>query len=385
MKVTKLRANLEVDFEPYNLIEISRARLLHNYDHLKSFSSGEVLPVIKSNGYGHGIQQVAQVLSEKNPPYLVVDSYLEALAVREVVKTPVLVLKPILPQNIPMLQFKDIALAVQTVEELQALKNAKAKVNVHLEVDSGMRRAGLDPRELDDALQIIKKTKRLKLDGIMSHLADADNPTDSTYSNKQVALFDKIIEKVKEAGFNPPLIHLSQTAGAPKVRSKYANAIRPGIGLYGVNPYSPSDPQYDSLDKLQPIMRLTSRIAKVRELKPGARISYNGMYRVPKDMRVATLPIGYYEGVKRELSNKARLTSEHGEHRILGRICMNYTMIDVTGKDIYEGDLVTVISHNKKDPNSVQQLCDRFHFFNYEFITKLDASLSREVVDDFSE
>ena len=284
------------------------------------------------------------------------------------------------PENVELLDTSKCSYVVQDAEGLKAFSKLRKTVRIHLELNTGMNRLGLSAAELPTYLQTIKKYPNLTLEGVMTHLADADNELDDTFTRLQVEEFDRTLEGIRKSGFNPKYIHVAQTAGSTKVRSNYANSIRLGIGLYGINPLNKSDNHYKDLQLLKPVMELKSTIIKVIELKKGDRVSYNGIYIAPGNMKIGVLPLGYYEGVPRELSNKGVVTYNNVELPIVGKICMNHTMIQLDKTNIKVGDEVTIISKESSMPNSVERICNNYKLFNYYLITKLSSSLRRVIV-----
>ena len=367
-------------YETLNHITLSRAAVLHN---VAAIQAGHpkfgIIPVLKSNAYGHGLREMAQILNDTECPLLAVDGYFEAGKIRHLTRHRILVLGYILPQNVPLLDTKRCSFVVQDIAGLEAFGQLRRSVRVHLELNTGMNRLGLRTDELPPYLQVLKKYPNLKLEGIMTHLADADNGADDSFTERQTKEFDAAVGKILAWGFRPKYIHIAQTAGSAKVDSAYANALRLGIGLYGINPLSPDDPSYSKLAGLRPVLELTSTIIKTIDLAPGDRVSYNGIFTAKKPMRIAVLPLGYYEGVPRELSNNGAVT--HGNHTlpIVGRVCMNHTMIDVGDSSLRVGDTVTVFSANPAEPNSVARLSVEHHLFPYSLLTGLSSSIRRDI------
>jgi alanine racemase len=359
-------------FQPLNRIELNRARLLYNVAYIQQQHPGiEVIPVLKGNAYGHGIQPVAEILRGSSCRLLAVDGYFEAELIRETTKHQVLVMGYILPQNIHLLDTRHCSFVVQDLAGLRAFAALGKPVRIHLELNTGMNRLGLSPTELPAYLEALKANPSLKLEGIMTHLADADNALDTSFNRRQQQAFDGQVEHILAQGFRPRFIHLAQTAGSAKIHSRYANAIRLGIGTYGINPLQPTDPHHQKLQALQPVLELKSTIIKVLELQPGDKVSYNCTFTAPAPMRVGVLPLGYYEGVPRALSNQPP---------IVGRVCMDHTVIDLTGSDLQVGDEVTVISNDSASPNSVADLEANHGLFAYSTLTGLSSSVRRKIV-----
>ena len=367
------------DYKTLNTIEISRSRLLSNYSLFRKNTSLGIIPVLKANAYGHGISQVAEILNDTDCELIAVDGYFEASKILDVTKKKILVLGYILPENFHLLNVSKCSFVIQDIEGLKRINDMNKPVNVHIEINTGMNRLGIDPSELDSFLDHIGRYSNINLEGVMTHLADADNEVDSSYSVSQAELFDKSVEQILSLGFNPKYIHIAQTAGSVKIQSKYANTMRLGIGLYGLNPLSIKDKSHNNLSELKPVLSFTTTIVKKSDLKKGDRVSYNGIFSAPNDMTIGVLPLGYYEGIPRQLSNVGLV--KHGDKYlpIVGRVCMNHIMISLEGQDLYVGDKLIVISNNSEDKNSVQQICMDHDLFNYSLVTCLSESTRRVI------
>jgi len=365
-------------YRTLNRIELQQAALLHNF-HLFQARHPQlsIMPVLKGNAYGHGLREIARMLDDAPCGLLVVDGYFEAGAIRRSSRHRVLVLGYILPENVPLLDTKRCSFVVQDIAGLEAFGRLGRAVHIHLEINTGMNRMGLRPDEVDAYLAAVKRFPLLHLEGVMTHLADADRPAGDAATRAQTELFDKCVGRILAAGFTPRFIHIAQTAGSSKVQSRYATALRLGIGLYGINPLCPDDPQYAALQSLRPVLSLKSTIVRTIAVRPGERIGYNGTYGVTESMRIGVLPLGYYEGVPRELSNSGVVTAGSRALPVTGRVCMNYTMIDLRGSSLAAGDEVTVISADPLQPNSVVRLSADHHLFPYTILTALSSSVRR--------
>jgi alanine racemase len=222
-----LRRLTSNDFRPLNHIELSRANMLQNVALVQRQHPGaEIIPVLKGNAYGHGIEQVAEILHSSPVRWLAVDGYFEAAKIRDVCKQRLLVLGYIRPENTHLLDSKRCSFAVQDIAGLRAFGALGKPVRIHLELNTGMNRLGLQTDELDAYLSVLREYPKLELEGVMSHLADADNADSQNFSHYQSHRFDTQVAHILAAGFTPKLIHLANTAGSVKAASKYANAAR---------------------------------------------------------------------------------------------------------------------------------------------------------------
>lgn len=368
-------------FLPLNYIEISKSNFLHNIEVFRALTDRPVIPVLKANAYGHGLREIASIVGAADVPFVAVNAYEESQVVREVCDKPVLVMGALDSENILTLETNNTWYSVSRIDTIEAWGKRGDPVTIHIEIETGMKRNGIDMSELPALLACLKKYPNITVDGVMSHLADADNPETDDFVEEQIKRFDEAVAQVRAAGFSPTWIHLAQSAGSSRVLSKETNAVRPGIALYGLNPLERNDQQFEAIQKTKPVMKVISRIGAVQTLEPGESVSYSRTYTATKKERIGVLPFGYYEGLPRSLSNQAIFFGPNGEQLpIRGRICMNHTMIDITDTDLTIGDPITVISANREDPNSIDSLCQEFNLFNYEFAVNVNEMTERIVV-----
>jgi len=361
-----------------NLIEIHQKAILANYDLVKAVNPGsEVWPVLKSNAYGHGIQQVAQILKQRSFAYIVADSYYEALKIREISHQPVLLIGYTPPENFPIMDFRGLALAIYDLATIHALGKLGKKIAVHIKINTGMNRQGIKLARIPEFIDVLRLYPQLKLEGICSHLADADGEN-VLYTNKQAAEFSQAVSAFEQTGFSIKYKHLANTAGSAKAFPN-VNAIRLGIGLYGFNPLHPKDPEHKKLQGLKPALRFISTITNVTKLQPGEKVSYNCTYTAEKRMSVGVLPVGYYELYDRRLSNKGFVKCGGQFFPIVGRVCMNLTVIDLQDTGAKVGDKVEVISLNHTDKNSITTMATTCGTIPYEILVKINESTRRVV------
>ncbi len=367
-------------YETYNVIEISRNNLLHNLHFFQNQNPNQlVIPVIKSNAYGHGLREVSSILESAGVKLVAVDGYFEANTVIETTSCDVLVMGAVRPENAHIVNTKRCSFVVQDIDTLRAFAELNKKVRIHLELNTGMNRLGLSENELAPYLSFLKSNPQLQLEGVMSHLADADNPSND-FTIRQAELFNSMVGHILSEGWNPKYIHLAQTAGTTKISNHQTNALRLGIGLYGINPLQPDDDQYQNLEKLKPVLSLKSTVIKVQELTKGDKVSYNGIFTATSPTRIGVLPVGYYEGYPRSLSNKGIVTYKQKPQPVVGRVCMNHTMINITDSDSKVGSVVTLIDTDQNAPNSVKNICKDHDLFSYQLVTGLSEKVKRIVV-----
>lgn len=374
--------SLEKDFDVYNHIYISKSALLNNFDLLRQFSpSRTIIPVLKSNAYGHGLEQVAEILKTRSFPYIAVDGYFEALKIRQISKQPVLIMGAIDPKNYSKINPQKFTFVVHDKATIEAMGKSQKRFLVHVEIETGMNRHGVKPKDLNNFIKLIKKYPNITVEGVMSHLADADNPTDTDFTAEQVAEFDKAVETVLKHDITPKFIHIAQSAGCTKIKSKYANTIRTGLALYGFSPLSKADPFSGQYKQLLPVLSMDSTLTKIQNVAKDDSVSYSRTYIAKHKTKIGVIPFGYYEGLPRSLSDRGLVKIFGNYYRIAGRICMNHTMIDLKDTNLATGNSVNLISHNSKDKNSAINLSKKYNLFIYEFLTNLNQNIRRTIVD----
>jgi len=366
-------------FAVFNEITLDVSAMRHNIKFLERASKLGVIPVLKSNAYGHGISQIASVLDQLGTRIVAVDSYYEAIRARNAFSGRILVMGSICRDNVKHLKNKRISYVVQTTDDLHAFGKTRRRFDIHLEINTGMNRLGLKPNGIQAYLRVLKKFKNLRLEGIMTHLASADAPEDSS-AEQQVKMFDEAVEKILAAGFSPDIVHVANSAGVGRAKSRFANFVRPGIAIYGIDVLSEKDKRFKNFEKLKPVLELRSTIIKVINLKKGEMVGYGGSFVAPRPMRIGILPLGYYEGVARALSNSGVVTAPNGQELpVVGRVCMNHTMVDLSSTRLIEGNKVIVINRDSKARNSVMGLQREFGLFSYETLARLSESIRRVV------
>jgi alanine racemase len=379
--IDTLLKQFEQEFATHNHIEVSRSAILHNIESFERLSDKQAIPVLKGNAYGHGIELVARILKGRSLPYVAVDGYFEALRVREVSSQPVLVMGAIMPENYARMKYDNFAFVVQDAASIDALGKTGKRIKVHLECNSGMNRYGAKLTEMAILTKRILSYDSLELEGVMSHLADSDGDTLTTVSDA-VDIFDACVDTVREAGAHPTMFHVAQSAGSLKAKSRYANIIRLGIGTYGINPFPTGHALSGMLHaELRPALKLVSTITKIIDLEKGDKVSYNYTFTAPKKMKIAVLPLGYHEGINRILSNVGAVKIGESFTPIVGRVCMNHTMLSLDDVDAKVGDSVTVYSNASDDRNAIDMIANEHHLFNYTMLTDLSPDVRRVLVD----
>ena len=306
--------------------------LVHNLTQFrKALVPGcDVMTVVKANAYGHGAVETAKVLIRQGVSRVAVVSIEEGIALRQAgINAPIVILGPLFPEQFTDLFAHQLTPVVSDAGMLPKLAQAASSFQtpypIHLKVETGMGRLGLTQEELADLFGSQGFPRTLHLEGLMTHLADADGPaTQST--QQQLTQFRNTVDIVTASGFRVPLIHAANSGGAIRFPEAQFSLVRPGIMLYGYHTLPESVPVPD----LKPVLSLRTSIAQLRTVQPGHKVSYNGTFTATQPTRIAVLPIGYADGVSRHLSNRGHVLIHGQRAPIAGLVCMDMMMVDVT-------------------------------------------------------
>ena len=331
----------------------------------------KIIGVVKADGYGHGAVQTAKAIEEDAAGYAVATAE-EALELRgNGIKKPVLVLGPVPECQYGSMVEQEIRTAVFDLTRAERLSETAVSMGmtarVHIAVDTGMNRIGLRPGR--EQAQVVKEIAGLP--------ARADE-ADKTSAREQLQAFLDFSQMVKEAGVSIPILHCANSAGIMDLKESHGTAARAGIILYGLYP---SDQVQREALFLEPAMELKSFITYIKEIGPGAAVSYGGTFVADRPMRLATVSIGYGDGYPRSLSNKGEVLVHGTRARILGRICMDQLMIDVTRiPEAREGDEVTLLGRDGTEEITMEELADLSGRFHYEIPCLMGKRLPRVYV-----
>lgn len=367
-------------------VEINKKALIFNLQQFRRKIGGraEIIPVIKSNAYGHGFLEVARFCDTCNLiNKIAIVSLAEALGLRKnKIKKPIIVLSFFDFEDLKKMgekELKNIALPIYDLSTAQKLNNfAKKrgiKIEIHLKIDTGASRIGFWPKELIKNAESLKKLNNLEIEGIFSHFASSEE--DKKYTQKQLRTFSQTISELKKGGINPPLKHIACTAAALAVPQSQYNAVRLGIGLYGL--YPSLQIKKMNLIKLKPVLSWKTRLIQVRKIPKNTLIGYGGAYQTRCQTRLGIIPVGYWDGLDRKLSNCGQVLFKGKKCAILGRICMNLTMIDLTGLNAKTGDKVTLIGKQGGAEITADDLAKKINTINYEVVTRVNPQIKRIV------
>ncbi len=394
-------------------IEIDKKAIKHNFSVFKKNipKSCKFLAVVKSNAYGHNLMEFSKEMEKLGADFLGVDSIVEAITLRrEGIKIPILVLGYTLPEMLPEAVEKDISVAVSSFEMLeeirkmdsrfhgndkkrgndmemdcfaslapsaQAGKTEGRKLRIHIKVDTGMGRHGFLVKEIDDVVKILKSLKNVNIEGLFTHFSSAKDPKDLDYTKGQIENFNKWSEAFRNVGFNV-IRHACATSGTILFPESHFDMVRIGIGLYGIYPSEEIEKTLAKKLGLIPVMTWKTIIAEIKKLPKGSRIGYDGTEILKRDSVVAICPIGYWHGFVRALSGIGKVLVNGQSAKVLGRVCMDIIMIDVTSiKGVKVGNEVVILGSSGKKDIGINDIIGKIGASGYEFITRINPLIKR--------
>lgn len=344
---------------------IDLGALAHNARFLQEKAGGrDMMGIIKADAYGHGVIPALKTLKSLGWSLFGVATIEEALEIRAQGEDfDILILGTTSPEDFPVCAERNISFAVHDRASLEAALALEAPAKVHIKVDTGMRRVGFDPKEL---LTLTEELKELGPIGIYTHLARADEE-DKSSAKGQIALFKETLETLQEKGLSFQWIHYANSAGILELELSFSNLVRAGVSLYGL---SPGEKQHT---ELQPVMRWESRILAIHSIGPGEGVSYGHRFVAEEPMRIATVPIGYADGYKRQMSGKIAAWIDGQECRQLGRVTMDQVIFDVTHTNAKVGEEVELMGSHIP----CERLAIAADTINYEIVTTLGRRMRK--------
>lgn len=360
--------------------DIDLIALIHNLQQVRNCCSGGqgVLVVVKADAYGHGAVQVSRALEKEGVEMLGVATAEEGIALREAgIKKPVLVFGGCYPGQEAMFVTQQLTAVVFSLQDLKRLDaygtDHNLRFPVHLKCDTGMGRVGFLPREIPELIEVLTSGRGIEIAGLMSHLACADEP-DSPLTQNQIACFRDILQRLESAGVRPPAIHLCNSAGLAAWRVPECTLVRPGIMLYGSYPA----PEFREKLDLRPVMTLSTEIALLRSIDAEQGVSYGHIYTTRRETLLATLPVGYADGYNRLLSNCGEVLIRGQKAPVVGRVCMDWIMVDVTDiPGVTRGDRVVLLGYDGELQISVEDWASKVDSISYEVFCGISQRVPR--------
>ncbi|MGD8979770.1 MAG: alanine racemase [candidate division WOR-3 bacterium] len=358
--------------------EISLNRLIDNYRIVrKAVGSAKIMAAIKADAYGHGAIEVARILESEGIYMFGVAGIEEGIELREAgIRSKILVLSPILYNQIDATLEYDI---IPTVSELgffeildKKLKSLGRPYLVHVEIDTGMTRTGFPIDQAKQAIETIASSPCVKIDGVFSHFPLAD--ANGSFTKGQIARFRQIIDEIRPSEVDLGSVHLANSSGIFKWPNSHHNLVRPGIALYGLR----SSPNLTYQGDFKPVMALKSRVVNVRVVDAQTPISYGHTFATKRRSQIATVSVGYGDGYPRLLSNKGEVLIRRRRAPIVGTVCMDLIMVDITDMpDVRVGDIVTLFGQDGAAEISVEECAIKANTIVYEITSGIGPRVAR--------
>jgi alanine racemase len=342
------------------------------------------MAVIKANAYGHGLEIIAKAAAESGEVgYFGVATEEEGAELRKLTTLPIVVLTTALENEIDTFLKHDLEFTLCEYHELEAIASSAAslgkKAKVHLKVDTGMRRIGVEPKDaLEFANAIARHSDKIEFKGIATHFATSDE-IEQSFFQKQVKIFSDVVQSIRSAGISVPLAHAANSGAIlqnPAISS--FDMVRPGIMLYGYPPASEIQEKYGK--ELEPVLELVSSVVFTKRIKAGEGVSYNLRWKADRDTNIATVPAGYGDGYPRLLTNKTSAMIHGKLYPVRGTICMDQIMIETGDDEVRIGEDVILISSRQAEI-SAMGIANKIGTIPYEILTNITARVPRILQD----
>lgn len=359
-------------------INVNLEAIRHNYAEVRRHvpAGQKILCVVKSNAYGHGLEAVAQALAGVGADFFGVRDIEEGIRLRRSgIETPILFLLGILDKAFDEVIEHGLTPVVFDLETATAfnqhLKTKQLRHSIHVKIDSGMTRLGVPAAQAAAFFEELRALDHLKVEGVLTHLADA---TDQEYTRKQTQAMTAVRQQLIGAGWEIPLWHFANSIGAIRELFPESQMVRAGLVLYGAYPA----PAIKSEIALQPALEWTTQVLDIKEVAAGTPVSYECTFVTRRPSRIAVLPVGYADGYPRLLSNRGQVLVRGQVAPIVGRICMDLSMVDVTDiADVVRADRVTLIGENGGHVITAEDVAQWADTISYEILANISTRVPR--------
>ena len=370
-------------------VELDRTAPEHNLRQLRAGAAPGVIAcaVIKSNAYGHGAARMASLLPSAE--WFGVNSLEEGLELRgQGVTRPVILLGHVALAELEAAVEADLALTVynrETIERLSSFASLPRTARIHVKVDTGTARQGVLPGDLEDFLGLVKRSRNLSLEGISTHYANIEDTLNHDYAALQISRFETALGVVDRTVGRPPFVHTACTAAALLFSSTHFTMLRSGIGLYGLWPSRETllaaREKGGAVQDFHPVLTWKTRIVQIKTIDEGSYVGYGCSYRTMRKTLLGVLPVGYADGYDRALGNRAHVLVRGRRAPVIGRICMNLCMVDLTdvpGARLEEE--VVLLGSSGEERITAETMAEWAGTINYEIVTRISPLLPRKIV-----
>lgn len=368
--------------------EVNLDHIAHNVHEIQRITNekAEIMGIVKADAYGHGVMEVAKTLLANGVTRLAVSMLDEAIQLRKVgIEVPILILSYTDPRRSEEIIQNDVTQAVFSHDLANALSDASIKlgknVKIHIKIDTGMTRVGFMPgySAIKNVIEI-SKLPGIIIEGLFTHFASADE-SDKSYTYMQFERFMSICNELNRIGLYIPMKHVANSAAIIEFPEMHLDMVRPGLILYGMYPSGEVD--YTKLD-LRPAMTLKANVTFVKEVESGTCISYGRIFSTQRQSKIATIPIGYADGYTRLLNNKGKVLINGEEAPVVGKICMDQCMVDVTDmeSEVKVGDEAVLFGRQGNREIKVEEVAAQVGTINYEIVSIIGKRIPRVYLQD---
>ena len=359
--------------EKRTFVEVNLSNISHNIRDIRKLLAPGVkfMAVVKADAYGHGAVAVSKAIA-RSVDYLSVATLSEALELKEAdIKTPVFILSEVAPSNARYVVENGFIQTVYTSQLAKALSSAAGRLGrrarVHLKFDTGMGRIGAKPDEAVKIFNIISKMPGIKIEGVFTHLARAEEK--NGFTKEQLRIFRDLVSRIDDSSL---ILHAANSAGTLYHKDSHLDMVRVGISMYGLYP-----PGGERTVELKPALEFRTSVVYLKKVPAGTPISYGSTYVADRETNIATLPVGYADGLPRALSNKGHVLINGRRYPIAGRVCMDITLADVKNGHVAMGDQVTLIGTQGKERITADDVASQAGTINYEIICGIGKRVPR--------
>jgi len=369
-------------------VEISKSALIYNFKQFTKIIGPKVklLVAVKANAYGHGLVDVSRILEKNNVDFLGVNSLEEAeILRRHKIHSPILIMGYIRLNHLKKLEeLAHVSIVTYNKETVYKLGRLKKKIKIHLKLETGTARQGIYPKDLPNFINIIKKFPNIEIEGIYTHFANIEDTLNHGFAFEQLKIFQNTIISLAKQGINVPFKHSACSAATILYPETHFDLVRAGIGIYGL--WSSHETQLTAKNRhknifFKPVLSWKSVIAQVKRVKSGSTIGYGRTEKVFRDSKIAVIPVGYFDGYDRGLSSIGNVLIKGQRVKIMGRICMNMLMVDVTDiNNVKLEDEAVLIGKQGREAITVEEIANKINTINYEVVSRINPFIQRVVV-----
>jgi alanine racemase len=349
-----------------------------NYKKVKKHVGNcKIMPILKANAYGHGLQRIAQLFEELNADYLGVAVVEEGILLREKgINIPILVLGGVWGNQVPLFLKHNLTITASSIDKLNQIDDIagemKIKAKVHLKIDTGMERIGVHYYSAENFLDAAYKCKNIEVEGIYSHFANSD-ASDITYAKLQLERFKEVLSFFEKRSIETPLRHISNSGAILQLSEANFDMVRPGIMLFGVYPTK----EVNKTVEIKPALTWKSLVVYFKVIKPNHPVGYDSTFTTDHNIRAVTIPVGYGDGYLRKMSHKAEVLIKKKRYPVIGTISMDQIIVNLEQSSAYNGDEVILLGRDGTNSITCEELADWAGTNPYEILTNINTRVPR--------